>query len=332
MKLTNRNPKPRKNIPSYLAYHPSKKSRSRILVMVGGGRTTGPHCGQVKFGIRCVNPSCSQPHQSLATYSCNRLSCPVCRDAAISRLARRVTDRVEGMQQAYKAERMPVGPISHVQISTDPTAPMMAEDVLGTADGYQRALRHVYNLLKCHVRNYGGVLIFHPWRQVHLDGTECGRHDCNKPHKWEWSPHWHYLGWGYWRKSDQFYKLTGWTYSKLGQGVKQGLGDESKRSVYNTVHYQLTHMGIFMDKHGMRQDGQSVRYVGMLSNSKGGYRREGYIVTTAACEACGEGLREYSVIVDLRKDKVLFLSDLGPHMQQEERKVWYINRTKSRLR
>ena len=34
-------------------------------------------------------------------------------------------------------------------------------------------------------------------------------------------PTFHYIGVGWWIKSDEFYRLTGWTYWKFGYGVKK---------------------------------------------------------------------------------------------------------------
>lgn len=320
---------PPKNRPSYLAYHQSKLAD--ILVMTGGG-SANAMCGQVKFGIRCVNPSCSEPHASLATYSCNRLGCPICRDKAISRSARSIADRIEGMHEAYGREGAKTGPISHVQISTDPNSPEMSEEVLSTPEGYRAALKKVYALFRGHTYQYGGVLIFHPWRQVHEDGTPCGVFKCQREHVWEWSPHWHFLGWGFFRKSDEFYRLTGWTYSKLGRGVKLGENDESERSAFATAYYQLTHAGIFMDRHGKRQNGQAIRYIGMLGNSKGGFNEETVSVNVASCETCKGDLHEYGVHVNRRTREVQFMDDWGLHRETVTEKIWYLNATKSRHR
>lgn len=321
--------KPTKNNPLYLALPQSNFLPDEKLIMVGSG-VSRSNCGNVKFGIRCSNFSCENPYQALAYHSCYRLSCPTCRDSAIRRLARSASERIEGMHSAYRDENIRVGAISHVQISTDPTSPEMSPEVLGTYEGYKKTLEHVYGLLRAHVRGYGGILIFHPWRQVHEDGTPCGVHKCPKNHKWEWSPHFHYLGWGYFRKADEFYNLTGWTYSKIGQGVKAGVSDESRRSIYGTAYYQMTHMGIFTDDRGRRQKGQAIRYVGMLSNAKGGFKHGGYEITVPYCEACGSEIHRFRVRESF--GNLVYCDDWGFYQEVEKAKIWYVNVTKSRYR
>jgi hypothetical protein len=217
---------------------------------------------------------------------------------------------------------------------------LFSPDALSTKEGLNRAFQEARRLLKRYCRGYGGILILHPWRQIHLDGSECGRRDCQKNHTWTWSPHFHYLGVGWWIKSDEFYRLTGWTYSKFGYGVKRRRNaDESQRSLYNTLHYELSHCGVLVEgRHiydsdarlpvqgtiELAQVGQVVRYVGLFSNSKGGYHVEKRSYEVQPCPHCQADLHTFDVVQDDKGDWRLH-SDRGPLMEWVEVKRWYIN-------
>jgi hypothetical protein len=211
---------------------------------------------------------------------------------------------------------------------------------LSTREGLNRAFAKARALLKKYCRGYGGILVLHPWRQVHLDGSECGRHDCDKPHSWTWSPHFHFIGFGWWVKSNDFYRLTGWTYSKFGRGIKaRSDRDESQRSIYHTLHYQLSHCGLLVEGRQLydsdsrmavpgtlelAQVGQVIRYVGMLANSKGGYKVESASYEVQECKRCQSDVHTWDVVQDDEGGWRLY-SDRGPLMEWVEVKRWYIN-------
>ena len=340
--------------PLYLAYGPSKSGYDcstpfgpttielgeHYLILPGHG-TAKSNCGEVRFAIACSNDHCRKEHgYHLRTENCGRLSCPICRDSAIARAAARAVERIEGLTGAYEREGQRLGPITHCQLSTAPDSPLFSPEALSTKEGLNRAYQEARKLLKKYCRGYGGILILHPWRQIHLDGSQCGRHDCQKDHTWTWSPHFHYLGVGWWIKSDEFYAATGWTYSKFGYGVKRRRNaDESQRSLYNTLHYELSHCGILVEgRHvydsdarlpvqgtvELAQVGQVVRYVGLFSNSKGGYHVEKRSYEVQPCPHCQADLHTFDVVQDDKGDWRLH-SDRGPLMEWVEVKRWYIN-------
>ena len=340
--------------PLYLAYGPSKSGYdcstpfgpSRIelgdtyLILPGHG-TAKNNCGEVRFAIACSNDHCRHEHGfHLRTENCGRITCPICRDSAIARAAARAVERIEGLTEAYEQEGQRLGPISHCQLSTSPDSPLFSPESLSSKEGLNRAYQEARKLLKRYCRGYGGILILHPWRQIHLDGTQCGRHDCKKSHTWTWSPHFHYIGVGWWIKSDEFYAATGWTYSKFGYGVKKRRdADERQRSLINTLSYQLSHCGILVEgRHiydsdakisvegtiELAQVGQVVRYVGLFSNSKGGYRVESKSFEVRPCPHCQADLHTFDVVQDDKGDWQLY-SDRGPLMEWVEVKRWYIN-------
>ena len=322
-------------------YGPSTIELGETYLILPGHGTKKHNCGEVLFAVACSSNACRKEHgYSLRMRNCGRLSCPTCRDTAIARAAARAVERIEGLTEAYEREGQRLGPISHCQLSPPPDSPLFSPESLNTKEGLNRAFTQARNLLKRYCRGYGGILVLHPWRQIHLDGSRCGRHDCQKKHTWVWSPHFHYLGVGWWIKSDEFYRLTGWVYSKFGYGVKRRKGvDESQRSLYNTLQYELSHCGILTEgRHIYDSDaqisvdgtielvqvGQVVRYVGLFSNSKGGYKVESKTREVQACPHCQADLHSFDVVLNDEGDWLLH-SDRGPFTEWVEVRVWYIN-------
>ena len=322
-------------------YGPSTIELEETYLILPGHGTQKSNCGEVRFAIACSSEACRHKHgYQLRTENCGRLTCPVCRDSAIARAAKRAVERIEGLTQAYEEEGQKLGPISHCQMSPPPESPLFSPEALSSTEGLNRAHKEARKLLKRYCRGYGGILIVHPWRQIHLDGSRCGRHDCQKKHTWVWSPHFHYLGVGWWIKSDEFYRITGWTYSKFGYGVKKRKGvDERQRSLYNTLHYELSHCGILTEGRQiydrdarlpvqgtieLGQVGQVVPYVGLFSNSKGGYRVESKSYEAQPCPHCKADLHNFDVVQDDKGEWHLH-TDRGPLMEWVEVRVWYIN-------
>ncbi len=322
-------------------FGPSQIALGDLYLILPGHGTAKSNCGEVRYATACSNDACRHDHGfSLVHENCGRLSCPTCRDSAISRATARAVERVEGLIDAYKREGYKIGPLDHCQLSTRPDDPLFAVAALSTREGLNRAYQKARSLLKKYCRGYGGILVLHPWRQVHLDGSECGRHDCKKAHTWTWSPHFHFIGFGWWVRSNEFYAATGWTYSKFGHGVKRRSdADESQRSLYNTLQYQLSHCGLLVegrqlydsDSHlsvpgtiELAQVGQVIRYVGMLSNSKGGYRVTSAAYEVQPCPHCKADLHTWDVVQDDKGEWHLH-SDRGPLMEWVEVKRWYIN-------
>jgi len=322
-------------------YGPSTIELGKTYLILPGHGTAKHNCGEVLFAVACSHEACRHKHgYSLRMRNCGRLSCPTCRDNAIARAAARAVERIEGLTKAYEQEGQRLGPISHCQLSTSPDSPLFSPESLSSKEGLNKAYSEARKLLKRYCRGYGGILILHPWRQIHLDGSECGRHDCKKSHTWSWSPHFHYLGVGWWIKSDEFYRLTGWTYSKFGYGVKKRRDvNERQRSLYNTLQYQLSHCGVLVEgRHVYDPDakipvqgtielvqvGQVVRYVGLFSNSKGGYHVEKRSYEVQPCPHCKADLHTFDVVQDDKGDWILHC-DRGPLMEWVEVKRWYIN-------
>ena len=347
--------------PQYLAYHPSNTGYDKstpygpstielgqTYQILPGHGTKKSRCGEVRFAVACSDEACRHKHgYSLRLKSCYRLSCPTCRDIAIARATKRAVERIEGLMEAYEREGQKLGPISHCQLSTAPDSPLFSPEALSSKEGLNRAHQEARKLLQKYCRGYGGILILHPWRQIHLDGSQCGRHDCQKKHTWVWSPHFHYIGVGWWIKSDEFYRLTGWTYTKFGYGARKRRDvKESQRSLFNTLQYQLSHCGILVEGKEiydpdaklevpgtieLAQVGQVVRYVGLFSNSKGGYRVVSKSFEVQACPHCQADLHTFDLVLSDKGEWVLH-ADRGQFREWVEVKRWYINRRQRQQR
>jgi hypothetical protein len=329
-------------------YGPSTIELGETYLILPGHGTAKNSCGEVRFAVACSDEACRHKHgYHLYTECCHRLTCPICRNSAIARAAKRAVERIEGLTKAYEEEGVKLGPISHCQLSPPQDSPLFTPEALSSKEGLNRAYQEGRKMLQNYCRGYGGVFILHPWRQIHLDGSHCGRHDCREKHTWYWSPHFHFIGVGWWLKSDEFYRQTGWVYSKFGYGVKKRQGvDERTRSLFNTLNYQLSHCGILVEgKHiydrdarlpvlgtiELAQVGQVVRYVGLFSNSKGGFRVEKKTFEVQACPHCKSDMHKFDLVMDDKGDWLLH-SDRGQFKEWVEVKRWYINHRQRQTR
>lgn len=120
--------------------------------------------------------------------------------------------------------------------------------------------KRCYAVLK-HAGLSGGVVVFHPLRR-------------RSPTDREYSPHFHVLGYGYLRPSNEVFAETGWVYKNKGQ----------RSTVFGSVWYLLSHAGF---KPGLA----STSWYGTLSYNK--YRGTSPVTEPKQkCRACGASLRE----------------------------------------
>jgi hypothetical protein len=87
---------------------------------------------------------------------------------------------------------------------------------------------------------FGGCVIFHPFRNKTKGKNE-----------WFFSPHFHILGFGWIRNTKLIYEQSGWIIKNAGV----------RKSVHNTLMYQLSHAGVHKDYH-------VVTWFGSLSYNK----------------------------------------------------------------
>lgn len=155
---------------------------------------------------------------------CYRPSCPVCSGAWISRETSRIVHRFK----QYSTRRSPI----HVMAS-------VPRSLWGLSPS---ALRRIaYKTVK-KVGLYGGCCIFHPFRQVELTK------------EWYYSPHFHFLGFGWISDAGDEYRSSGWVVKNIGV----------RESVEATAFYQLSHCGVW---YGVGRK-HSVTWFGSMSYNK----------------------------------------------------------------
>lgn len=322
----------------YPAYGPSKSGRDdieageRFLVLPGHGISKA-HCGEVRYGVRCSDPNCEDhKHLHLHHDHCDKITCPVCHTKAEERAASRIRDRMDGMKAAYEKEGVHFSYLDHVELSPDQSMFTLAE--LNTLEGYRKAFVWAESEIRRFVRNPAGTLMMHPWRFKHLDGSTCEDENCHEVHVPVFSLHFHWCGYGFWEKSSVVYEKTGAVYKKIQPG--------KKRDLFATVAYELSHCGVLMEAKEVHdgvskvdvagtveyvQLSQSYRYLGLFSNSRGGFDVESKSHEVKLCDKCQHEVHEYDL--DLVNGEYVPCGDLGPHMITVITGRWYINhRTK----
>lgn len=318
--------------PLYPAYGPSNAGYEvgeRFLALPGHGKPKRS-CGDIRFGYTCSNERCEEhKHVHLYHENCGSMLCPVCHTKAEERAARRISERIEGMKAAYEAEGYTFGPLDHVELS--PPQDMFTEDQLNTLEGYRKAFEWANGIVRKYVTGAAGVIMMHPWRFKHLDGSTCERPDCKEQHKPVFSLHFHWCGYGWWKKSNEVYEATGAVYKKIRPG--------EKRDLFATVSYELSHCGLLMEATNVydtvshlpvdgtieyRQLSTAYRYLGLFSNSKGGFKEESRSWDVQICEKCQSEIHRYDL--DIGEDGLIKLfREIGPHLVLNVQGSWYIN-------
>lgn len=118
--------------------------------------------------------------------------------------------------------------------------PKKLHDQFRTSDGYRGMRKLAYQIAKDHGL-YGGAVIVHPYR---LRCSNCHStipdymKRCPKCHgiefEWFFSPHFHFIGYGWIRGTKEGYVEHGWIVKNLG----------IRKSVFATFQYLLSHAGV----------------------------------------------------------------------------------------
>lgn len=157
--------------------------------------------------------------------SCGKISCPVCYEKAVGKMA----IRIEWKFKHFIDEKW----VKHVVVSV-PTA-------LYGVDAKKLRVMAIDVLKRCGV--HGGCIIYHPWRErCAVCGAEVenilGEHlcvECGSPLTvWVYAPHFHGICVGKVHDTAENYEKNGWVVVNLGQ----------RKSIRATAHYQLTHCGV----------------------------------------------------------------------------------------
>ena len=287
-------------------------------------------CGDVRSVHACRN-KCTL---DLVPQVCNRLGCEVCNLAVAKKKAKKVAERYLGVVKVMRDQGIEPGDPKHISWSLDPRKVTCKS--LEEGDGIKKLTKQLLSVLRSSAKDgwYGGTLIFHGERKKHLDDdTDCTfpvhwekgkKITCPCEHHWMWSPHYHYVGFGYFEPSPQLLKRTGWLYHIIPE--EHG----KDRDVEATLGYELTHVGLFVD-HELKSQGQAIKWIGALSNSKAGRRIIESKLEASICEKCGEPINRYGH--DPKScDQVDWGSSRGPVQKKVEIIEWYLNKRKKKVK
>jgi hypothetical protein len=230
-----------------------------------------------------------------------------------------------------------MGTLKHITISPDPDYMPLEKYLEDRGESFRK---EVIQLIKENTKDgfYAGTLMIHPFRYEHLDGSACEDPDCPFPksdHQYTYSPHAHFLGHAFFRPADQFFEQTGWIYKNIGPG--------EHRSLFATLAYELSHVGVFMTEEPEIMDhtetgrmiwsvvGQVYSHIGLYSNGNGGHEVLEKQQVVQHCEECGSHLLDHCVTMKQTADpnvrEVIFEENLilGEHMIWEVRERWHLN-------
>lgn len=243
-------------------------------------------CGNIRHWARC--PNHGQPtidgkkHSSYPLKDhCDSPDCPVCFPIWAHKRGKKATEKIEGSFNAYKKLGVRLGWACHMILS--PPRDYVIEN---TKEGYKKYKADVYEHYKT-IGLVGGICVYHPARKNAVDKPNFN--PLVMPNAWYTSPHNHAVGFmpKILMKSDEFEKLTRWTYK-----TKWLLTYDD---VLRVIRYQLSHCGI--------SDGLQVgNWFGLLGNSKVSVVDEIIKEEIVTCASCGEQLHSHPNSVKASND------------------------------
>ena len=207
------------------------------LTLPRRGKITKKNCGQELGYYQC--PTCEPAKIEKWVRNCSKAECPVC---GSKWLKRRTSDSGDRLEQISKLLRR------------DPKHVVFSPPRGWNGKGLTRILRKAGLV--------GGLKVSHPWRfQDKITGEPISWKQCdlnpdsefNIPSVAILSPHVHVMGFGFLMAADKFFESTGWVYKNLGT--------RRKKSLYGTLGYILSHVGI-----GQRK--QTVTWFGICANNQ----------------------------------------------------------------
>jgi hypothetical protein len=246
---------------------PSHGESKRTVTILEGKGEVERECGGF-VTRRCENVG-EHPeggvYAKIERWSCGRLECPVC----YSRVAWRLALKAEKRLKQFKHRRF--RSVVHFEASVP-------------RKDYGRSvawLRKRANELVKGCGGIGGCQVIHLWRRK---CRACGHHpisyllgecsECGSTHfVWYYSPHFHYVGFGWFRGTKENFERTGWIVKN--EGVR--------KTVAGTIQYLLTHCAIKKGKH-------SLTWFGCCSYAK--LRIKPEKKDGVKCPYCGEKLGE----------------------------------------
>jgi hypothetical protein len=215
--------------------------------------------------------------------------------------ARKIDSRLTGLTKAYELNGIHPGKVKHVVVSRPDLLP---ESKKNDKRAVQKYINQCQDVLKSSAQDgwSGGIHIFHPFRHKGLNKEtqewEEIEFDAPKDHyirtKWVWSPHVHFIAYGFFENGKEVHKRTGFILKR----VQDQEGKE--RNIRETAFYLMTHSGIWLDQDG-KQRGQAYAYFGEYSTNAGGRMKVGTVDELQPCEKCKSPLVKWQL--DLGPDE-----------------------------
>ena len=186
--------------------------------------------------------------------SCDNLSCPTCYTKPLHRQVAKVVSRQSVLIREYYQNGDYRGPVTYALDDTAKSDPIPIpshfvltthKDNLPTEDDFKDDLPGTYSAIRRQGQNllkkafkgfYAGVLVLHTHRLKHEDGSTCEDKHCELDHVMVYSPHFHFIGYGYTRPYDEFREKTDWQIRRLP--------DHGHRDFEATLAYLLTHSAV----------------------------------------------------------------------------------------
>jgi len=268
----------------------------KVLTLPGQGQKTNQFCGQVNFAIACPSKDIEPV---LRYHNCHKVTCPICYHWAVNQQTKRIEQRLRGLDECYRLDRVITGRWKHIVVSDNPTKWTPAMLLSDNGKKFKKKCRAT---LSKNAKNgfWGGVEILHAYRKKHEDGSECDDDDCHLPHVWVWGPHCHYITKGFFVQSDYIHQITGMVIKNIKPGQSRDIGA--------TAYYLLTHSAVFMHQENQVDhtanieiegelvqsvDGLGYSYVGAFSTNKGAVIVDQVITEEVPCPKCGSILQRY---------------------------------------
>lgn len=264
-------------------YRPDDPDYKAVVLGFAGSLEDKPDCGENVGFISC---SCTV---KVLLKNCGNLSCPTCYEALLHKKTVRINEETTAKMEAYiqsgdyKGPRTPKHVVFSCPASELPSEEQYRQDLLGS---YSKTKRLGQAILKKAMRGfYAGVFVLHLYRFKHEDGSSCHDPDCTERHVPVWSPHFHFIGWGFLRKADDFEQSQlNRQQNNLSKVWKYHVIHDrgGDRDLASTVYYLLTHSSVVyrIYNHEIVHDGfamgeyekrvralQSYSLVGALSNN-----------------------------------------------------------------
>lgn len=175
--------------------------------------------------------------------SCARAECPTCYEAWAGKEANKIEHRMRNWSGH--------GKVIHL-VASPPTE-------FWVGHSYEELRKRAYVVVR-ESGFLGGSCIFHPFRENELTKT------------WYFSPHFHFLGFGWIRGTKEGYQRHGWVVKNAG----------IRKTLVGTAMYQLSHAGVHEKLH-------TVTWFGSLSYNK--LKVKPLPKEDHFCPLCGEKLR-----------------------------------------